>query len=155
MIFAGEYEHRIDPQSRVAIPARFRIAFVHGIILGRAYDKCVVVYTPKEWERAASDIAQEPSTSASARKLARLTFSGAFTGKLDRSGRIVIPSQLREYAELGEDVIIVGTGRFVEIWSINAWARERKSLIAQASEIAESAPKINKLLAQTEVETDE
>ena len=155
MIFAGEYEHRIDPQSRVAIPARFRIAFTHGIILGRAYDKCVIIYTPKEWERAASDIAQEPSTSARARKLARLTFSGAFTGKLDRSGRIVIPSQLREYAELGEDVIIVGTGRFIEIWSINAWDRERKSLISQASEIAESAPKINKLLAQTEVETDE
>jgi DNA-binding transcriptional regulator/RsmH inhibitor MraZ len=52
-------------------------------------------------------------------------------------------------------VIIVGTGRFIEIWSINAWARERKLLIAQATEIAESAPKINKLLAQTEVETDE
>ena len=155
MIFAGEYEHRIDPQSRVAIPARFRIAFEHGIILGRAYDKCVVIYTPKEWERDASDIARKPSTSASARKLARLTFSGAFTGKLDRSGRIVIPSQLREYAELGEDVVIVGTGRFIEIWSIDTWDTERKSLISQASEIAEAAPKINKLLAQNEAETDE
>ena len=155
MIFAGEYEHRIDPQSRVAIPARFRIAFINGIILGRAYDKCIVVYTPKEWERAASDIARQRSTSASARKLARLTFSGAFAGKLDRNGRIVIPSQLREYAGLGEDVIIVGTGRFIEIWSTDTWARERTSLISQASEIAESAPKINQLPTQTEVEMEE
>ncbi len=155
MIFAGEYEHRIDPQSRVAIPARFRIAFINGIILGRAYDECIVVYTPKEWERAASDIARQRSTSASARKLARLTFSGAFTGKLDRSGRIVVPSQLREYAGLGEDVIIVGTGRFIEIWSTDTWTRERTSLISQASEIAESAPKINQLPTQTEVEMDE
>ena len=72
-----------------------------------------------------------------------------------RSGRIVIPSQLREYAELGEDVVIVGTGRFIEIWSIDTWDTERKSLISQASEIAEAAPKINKLLAQNEAETDE
>ena len=151
MIFAGEYEHRIDPQSRVAIPARFRIAFINGIILGRAYDECIVVYTPKEWERAASDIARQRSTSASARKLARLTFSGAFTGKLDRSGRIVVPSQLREYAGLGEDVIIVGTGRFIEIWSAAAWAEERRTLNTEASDIAEAASQVAPPVDQTQI----
>jgi MraZ protein len=162
MIFVGEYEHRIDPQGRVAIPARFKIAFVEGIVLGRAYDNCVVVYTPEEWERAASDIAQQPSTSASSRKLARLTFSGAFTGTLDRSGRVVIPVQLREYAGLGEDVIIVGTGRFIEIWSSVAWAEERRTLDTEAADIAEAAPQIapqkelNQLIVrQVEVEMDE
>jgi MraZ protein len=151
MIFAGEYEHRIDPQGRVAIPARFKMAFIDGIVLGRAYDNCVVVYTPEEWERAASDIAQQPNTSASARKLARLTFSGAFTGTLDRSGRVVVPAQLREYAGLGEDVIIVGTGRFIEIWSATAWAEERRTLDTEASDIAEAAPAVVPQLEQTNI----
>lgn len=142
VIFAGEYEHRIDPQGRVAIPARFKMAFLDGIVLGRAYDNCVVVYTPEEWERAASDIAQQPNTSSSARKLARLTFSGAYVGTLDRSGRVVIPVQLREYAGLGEDVIIVGTGRFIEIWSTGAWSEERQTLDTEATEIAEHAPHV-------------
>ena len=140
MIFAGEYEHRIDPQGRVAIPARFKMAFINGIVLGRAYDNCIVAYTPDEWERAASDIAQQPNTSSDARKLARLTFSGAYVGSLDRSGRVVIPVQLREYAGLGDDVIIVGTGRFIEIWSAGAWAEERRTLDTEASDIAERAP---------------
>lgn len=143
LIFAGEYEHRIDPQNRVAIPARFKQAFLEGIVLGRAYDNCVVVYTPEEWERAASDIAQQPATSANARKLARLTFSGAYAGNLDRSGRVVIPQQLREYAGLGDNVVIVGTGRFMEIWSIDAWEHERRSLDTEAADIAESAPQIS------------
>lgn len=140
MIFAGEYEHRIDPQGRVAIPARFKMAFLDGIVLGRAYDNCVVAYTPEEWERAAADISQQPNTSSSARKLARLTFSGAYVGALDRSGRVVIPVQLREYAGLGEDVIIVGTGRFIEIWSATAWSEERQTLDTEATDIAERAP---------------
>ena len=151
MIFAGEYEHRIDPQGRVAIPARFKMAFVDGIVLGRAYDNCVVVYTPEEWERAASDIAQQPATSATARKLARLTFSGAFSGSLDRSGRVVVPAQLREYAGLGEDVVIVGTGRFIEIWSAAAWAEERRTLDSDASEIAEAVPPATPAPEQTQI----
>jgi MraZ protein len=164
MIFAGEYEHRIDPQGRVAIPARFKMAFIDGIVLGRAYDNCVVVYTPEEWDRAASEISQQPSTSASARKLARLTFSGAFAGTLDRSGRVVVHAQLREYAGLGEDVVIVGTGRFIEIWSVAAWAEERRVLDTEATDIAEAAPQITPLVEQTQavirqfdndVETDE
>jgi MraZ protein len=139
LIFSGEYEHRIDPQGRVAIPARFKKSFDDGIVLGRAYDNCLVVYTLKEWEKAASDIAQQPNTSASARKLARLTFSGAYVGSLDRHARVVIPVQLREYAGLAENVIIVGTGRFIEIWSTSAWIEERSSLDTEAAEIAERA----------------
>ena len=161
-IFAGEYEHRIDPQGRVAIPARFKMAFVDGIVLGRAYDNCVVVYTPEEWEQAASDIAQQPNTSTSSRKLARLTFSGAFTGTLDRCGRVVVPVQLREYAGLGEDVIIVGTGRFIEIWSAAAWTEERRTLDTEATDIAEAAPPVAPQSEQTQIvvrqieaETDE
>ena len=150
MIFAGEYEHRIDPQGRVSIPARFKLAFIDGIVLGRAYDNCVVVYTPEEWERAATDISQQPATSASARKLARLTFSGAFTGTLDRNGRVVVPVQLREYAGLGEDVVIVGTGRFIEIWSAAAWAEERRMLVTEATDIAEDAPAVQPRPEQTQ-----
>tara|TARA_B100000029_G_scaffold512734_1_gene610233 strand:- start:419 stop:907 length:489 start_codon:yes stop_codon:yes gene_type:complete len=141
MIFSGEYEHRIDPQGRIAIPARFKTAFADGIVLGRAYDACVIVYTPEEWERAASEIAQQPATSATARRLARLTFAGAFSGNLDRSGRVVVPQQLRDYADLIEDVVIIGTGRFIEIWSSTAWTQERQTLDTEASAIAESAPK--------------
>ncbi|MEX0762699.1 MAG: division/cell wall cluster transcriptional repressor MraZ [Dehalococcoidia bacterium] len=140
LIFAGEFEHRIDPQGRVSIPARFRSAFEDGIVLSRAYDRCVMVYTTEEWENVAADIAKQPQTRADARRLARLTFSGAYPQALDRHGRVLLPPALRQYADLGENVVIVGTGRFMEIWAQELWSEERQSLDADATDIAERAP---------------
>jgi MraZ protein len=128
LIFAGEYEHRIDPQGRVSIPARFRPAFEKGIVLSRAYDRCVVVYTSEEFAEVAGEIRKQSATRVDARRLARLTFSGAYELELDRHGRVLIPPALREYAGLGEDVVIAGTGRFLEIWSRKAWLEERAEL---------------------------
>jgi len=139
MIFAGEFEHRVDAQGRVSIPARFRPAFADGIILSRAYDRCVVAYTPEEWEKVAADIAARPMTQGAARKLARLTFSGAYPATLDRQGRVLLPPALRQYAGLGEEVVLAGTGRVLEIWSKGFWERERQSLDDTAAQIAERA----------------
>lgn len=140
MIFAGEFEHRIDPQGRISVPARFRTAFEDGIVLGKAYDRCVLIYTPQEWEKAADSLAAQPANLGASRRLNRLHFSGAYPSQLDRSGRVLIPPQLREYAGLGENIVLVGTGRFFEIWDRSAWEQERELLDAQASDIAEAAP---------------
>ena len=143
MIFAGEFEHRIDPQGRISIPARFRSAFEDGIVLSKAYDRCVIVYTPEEWEKVAAQMADQPTNMAATRRLSRLTFSGAYPLQLDRSGRVLIPPQLRQYAGLGENIMLVGTGRFFEIWDRAAWQQESESMDAQAAEIAESALNLN------------
>lgn len=140
MIFAGEFEHRIDPQGRISIPARFRSAFEDGIVLGKAYERCLFIYTSEEWEKVAASIAEQPTNMAAARRFARLTFSGAYPSQLDRSGRVLIPPQLRQYAGLGENVVLVGTGKVFEIWDRAAWQQESEMLDAQAQEIAESAP---------------
>ena len=143
MIFAGEFEHRIDPQGRISIPARFRTAFEDGIVLSKAYDRCVIVYTPEEWENVAAHLASQPIELTASRRLNRLTFAGSYPSQLDRSGRVLIPPQLRQYAGLGENVMLVGTGRFFEIWDRAAWQQESESLDAQAQEIAEAAPRAN------------
>ncbi len=139
LIFAGEYQHRLDPQGRVSIPARFRPAFEKGIVLSRAYDRCVMVYTPEEFASVAGEIKKQPATRSDARRLARLTFSGAYELVLDRHGRVLIPEPLRGYAALEIDVVIAGTGRFIEIWAKDAWEAERGALDEEASEIAERA----------------
>jgi MraZ protein len=139
LIFAGEFEHRIDPQGRISIPARFRSAFEDGIVLNKAYDPCVIVYTQDEWQTVAEAMAGQPANMGASRRLNRLTFAGAYPSQLDRSGRVLVPPQLREYAGLGENVVLVGTGRFFEIWDRSAWEQERELLDAQAAEIAEAA----------------
>lgn len=139
MIFAGEFEHRIDPQGRISIPARFRSAFEDGIILGKAYDPCVIVYTQEEWQKVADSMAILPNNKGASRRINRQKFSGSYPSQLDRSGRVLMPPQLREYAGLGENVVLVGAGRFFEIWDRSAWEQERDVLDSQAFEIAEAA----------------
>ena len=139
MIFGGEFDHRIDSQGRVAIPARFRAAFEDGIVLSRGYDRCIAVYTPDEWQKFAKEITDRPTTRANARRLARLTFSGAYSLELDKQGRVVIPTPLREYAEADDEAVFVGAGRSIEIWSDERWAIERAELDEQAKQIAEEA----------------
>lgn len=139
MIFSGEFDHRIDSQGRIAIPARFRPAFAAGVVLSRGYDPCIVGYEPGEWQRLAEEIASRPSTQASARRLARLTFSGAYPVELDKQGRVLLPGALREYADVSEGAVVVGAGRLIEIWSAERWAQERAALDEQAAQIAEEA----------------
>jgi MraZ protein len=140
LIFAGEFEHRIDPQGRISIPARYRPVFEDGIVLSKAYDRCVFVYTSEEWEKVAAQVAEQPTNLAAARRFARLTFSGAYPSQLDRSGRVLIPPQLRQYAGLGENIVLVGAGKVFEIWDRAAWQQEIEALDTQAMDIAESAP---------------
>ena len=98
-----------------------------------------MVYTPEEFAEVAGEIKKQPPTRADARRLARLTFSGAYELEMDRHGRVLVPPPLRQYAGLERDVVIVGTGRFLEIWSREAWDGERASLDEDAPEIAERA----------------
>ena len=139
LIFSGEFDHRIDSQGRIAIPARFRAAFASGIVLTRGYDQCIVAHTPDQWQRVAEEMALRPTTQANARRLARLTFSGAYPAELDRQGRVLIPGSLRQYAGIGEEAVIVGAGTFLEIWSGERWAVERRALDEEAGQIAERA----------------
>src|SRR4030042_1962986 len=96
----GEYELRIDHKGRVAIPVRFREAFRKGLVLARGFDKCLLVYTPAEWGKAAEKLASLPLTRLTTRRITRHTFSSAFALELDRQGRIILPPVLRQYAEL-------------------------------------------------------
>jgi MraZ protein len=68
-----------------------------------------------------------------------MTFAGAFPTEIDRQGRVLLPPSLRNYADLIDEVVIAGTGRFLEIWSKVAWDVERASIDAYGSKIAEDA----------------
>ncbi|MBI4220208.1 MAG: division/cell wall cluster transcriptional repressor MraZ [Chloroflexi bacterium] len=143
MIFSGEYEHRIDSQGRLAIPARFRNAFADGLVLGRGYDPCITAYPTNEWQLLAETMRALPETSADARRLNRLTFAGAYPGDLDRQGRVLIPAALRQYAGITENVTVVGGGKYLEIWSSERWRSEREALDAAAADIAERARRLS------------
>ena len=136
-MFLGEYEYRLDQKGRVAIPPKARGDFSDGIVVTRGYDNCIVAYTTTTWDRLAEEYASLPSTDRGARLVNRLVFSSAFRLTLDRLGRLGLPTPLREYAQIDEEVVVAGVGRHLEIWGKELWARERELMEEKASEIAQ------------------
>ena len=137
-MFFGEYEYTIDQKGRVTIPPRFRDAFKGGLVLSRGYDKCIMVYPAPEWEKRAEELARLLVTRSKARRLNRATFSSAFSLDLDPQGRVLLPTPLRDYADIVNEVVIAGVRSCLEIWSKEAWALEKKLMDEQVWQIAES-----------------
>lgn len=121
-MFLGEFEHTIDGKGRLTIPAKFRDELESGVVVTRGLDGCLWGYGRSEWERLAERIAQMPTTNPAARNFARFMFSSAFDSVPDRQGRILVPQNLRDYAEIANDTVIIGVMNRVEIWNPAKWA---------------------------------
>jgi MraZ protein len=134
----GEYELKIDHKGRLAIPVRFREVFRGGLVLSRGFDKCLIAYTAVEWSKVAEKLAALPLTQLNPRRISRFTFSGAFDVEPDRQGRVIIPLTLRQYAEINDEVVVVGSYSHLQVWSKKLWMAEKKFMSEHASEIAEA-----------------
>lgn len=137
-MFLGEYEHSLDQKGRIAIPSRFRNAFVEGIVLARGYDRCIIAYPLAEWKKLADKLSSLSVTRGINRRINRSTFSSAFAQELDGQGRVLLPPSLRDYAQIKDGVIIAGVHNYLEIWGKELWGQEREIMEEQSWKIAEA-----------------
>jgi len=141
-MFLGEFEHTIDDKGRLTIPAKFRDELESGVVITRGLDGCLWAYGRSEWETLAEKIAQMPTTNPAARNFARFMFSGAFDSIPDRQGRIIVPQNLRSYADIQNETIIIGVMNRLEIWNpakwsevMNAVEEEPEAIVAQLQDL--------------------
>ena len=121
-MFMGEYNHSIDAKGRMIVPAKFREQLGNEFVVTKGLDGCLFVYSNEEWHRIEENLRDKPLTSREARKFMRFFFAGAATCEVDKQGRILLPTVLREYAGLTKDVVLVGVLSRVEIWDKDRWA---------------------------------
>jgi len=134
----GEYEHTLDDKNRLTLPARFRQAFVEGIVVTRGMDGCLFAYTREAWETmVGSRLATLNTLSKEGRRMQRFFFSGATETELDKQGRVGLPAALLEHAKLGRDVVVAGVHDHLEIWDRAAWRLELAEVEGSAEHVAE------------------
>lgn len=140
-MFYGEYEHTIDPKGRIIIPAKLRRGFqaqhVETVFLTRGLDGCLFVFGESEWRSTEARFKDVPFTKSEGRRFNRLFFSGAVEMQLDRLGRLLIPKHLKEFAQIKQDVVIVGVSSRVEIWSKEKWREFYETSRASFEDLAE------------------
>ena len=120
-MFWGEYGHNLDKKGRLIIPARYRALLTDDAILTRGLDHNLVIYPEETWQTVTSQLNKMPITHPTARALRRLLFSGAVQLVLDKQGRINVPSYLRSYASLEDEVLLVGMENYIELWEPECW----------------------------------
>jgi len=114
----GTFYHTIDAKGRLFIPARLRDELGEVFFVTISTEKCLMVYSKERWDRAIQRLEAMPQ--AKQLKLRQL-FSKASKCELDGQGRIQLPQQLRDFADLCKNITIVGTGVYVQIWDTETY----------------------------------
>ncbi|KAB1440720.1 division/cell wall cluster transcriptional repressor MraZ [Candidatus Galacturonibacter soehngenii] len=120
-MFMGEYNHTIDAKGRLIMPSKFREALGDEFVVTKGLDGCLFVYPNKEWQAFEEKLRTLPLTNKNARQFSRFFLAGAASCEVDKQGRILLPSVLREFAELEKEVVLVGVLSRIEIWSKDKW----------------------------------
>jgi MraZ protein len=124
--FIGEFVHTLDDKGRLTLPARYRDALARGVIITRGFDKCLAIYPIATWTELAKKVNALQLASLRARQFRRHILSGGAEDTLDSAGRILIPAMLRMYAQLNGEVVIAGSGRYLEVWNSDLWQAQMR-----------------------------
>lgn len=114
----GEYLHTLDSKGRLSIPARLREDLGDVFYLTLSMDKCLSVFSSESWQMFSDKVKAMPYVNQ--RKM-RPLFAFAAKCELDAQGRILIPQNLRDFAELKKNVTVVGCNDHAELWDSDNW----------------------------------
>lgn len=135
----GTHTPKLDDKGRIFLPSRFRDELAEGLVITRGQERCLYVFSAKEFQSVHEKISQAPVTSEEARRYLRVFLSGASDESLDKQGRVLLPQLLRDYAGLTKDLVIIGVGSRAEIWDATSWnnylAQNEEAFANQAQEV--------------------
>jgi MraZ protein len=135
-MFRGINAVAVDEKGRLSIPARYRdlISDEAGGILVVTIDteeRCLLLYPYPQWEQIERKLEALPSYHPASRRIQRLLIGHATEVEMDRNGRILVPSLLREYAGLGQMIMLIGQGKKFEIWGESQWEMARDGWLGE------------------------
>lgn len=136
-MFLGTHTPKIDEKGRFFLPAKFRDELADGLVITRAQDRCLAIYPQATFIEMTKSISAAPTSVKQVRDFQRMLAAGASDETPDKQGRVTIPSQLRSYAGLTKDCVVVGAINRVEVWDRAAWeeySTEQESAFAEMNE---------------------
>ncbi len=131
-MFLGQYTHNLDDKGRLTIPAKYRADLAEGLVATRGPKRQIVLYPLSEWHALTERVDALPKLGEQASNIRRLLYAFAEDLTMDKQGRIIVPPRLREYAQINNEVTIVGLNTYIELWAPERW-REIESQFEDGS----------------------
>ena len=137
-MFIGEYEHTVDVKGRIIMPSKLRENIGEKFIITKGLDKCLFAYSKSEWANFEEKLKTLPLTNKNARDFVRFFLSGAVECEIDKQGRFLVSSNLRTYANIDKEIVIIGVGTRLEIWNKESWTNYSSEENISVEDIAEN-----------------
>ena len=119
MSFVGSYPHSLDSKKRVFIPAKFRDELGEEFYITRKFGKYLSIYTAEDWQAYVEKIEKLPESDAE--EIQDFILGAAQKCTPDANGRIILEDRLMRHAGIEKNVVFVGAGRQIRVWSEEAW----------------------------------
>ncbi|MBT7276045.1 MAG: division/cell wall cluster transcriptional repressor MraZ [Woeseiaceae bacterium] len=133
-MFRGATKVTIDAKGRLAIPTRYRDRLTtrsNGqLVVTVDRDYCLLLYPYPDWEEIERKLIRLPSLNKQARRLQRLMVGYATELELDGNGRILLSRELREFADIERQAILIGQGNKFELWNDEIWNKKRDTWLS-------------------------
>jgi len=148
--YFGRHTVLMDDKGRIALPAKYRPSAkiakdVDGqFMLTKGLDGCLALYPEKEWELIQERLNTLDFTRKDYRYFSRLLYSVAVPIKLDRQGRMLIPSHLQDDAGLDREILIIGASRWIELWSPGRYEQYLSQYGQSYEDVAEKLFDVNR-----------
>jgi len=121
-LFLGEFDHALDDRGRITLPRKIRQELGGiDVILSKGFDACIFGFDRESWINEAGKHLETPVTDESGRSLRRYLFGSASSVEIDKLGRILLPTHLKEYAGIAGSLKVIGAGDHFEIWDNKHW----------------------------------
>ena len=137
-MFRGINTINLDAKGRMAMPARYREQLLescsgHLVVTIDTNHRCLLLYPLYEWEQIERQIESLSSFDPMSQRVKHLLIGHANDLELDGSGRILLPQELRQYAQLEKHVCLIGQGKKLEIWSQDNWSQQRDEWLTESA----------------------
>jgi len=145
LTFRGTFEHALDAKHRLTAPSKFRAALAGGVVLAASPEtnpgspRSIAIWTPEAYDGyAQATLANLSPMSPQYRELQRFLFNSSHDTELDSAHRVMIPPFLMDYAGLSKEVVVTGSGAFLEVWDRGKYAGYRDDVLTRIPDIAAS-----------------
>lgn len=140
----GQYEGKVDIKGRITIPGKLREEIGDKLIITLGYENSLIIVAEDSWKTLLSGTEGRPFIESDTRETQRFLLGGASGIELDNKGRFIIPSYLREFGKIEEEVIFLGLNSYVELWDKGRWLKYRANLENKIERISERLAKKEK-----------
>lgn len=141
MLLTGTHPRTLDDKKRLMLPKRVREALgeINKLFVTPGPDQSLWLFSQEELERLSGKLDQAPATDAEVRVFRRLFFAQMEAVEVDRSGRILLPERLVQFAGLRHDLILIGVRDHLELWDQQRWHDYLASNASRFDAVAEGA----------------